>query len=203
MKNLFAIFLFLFSSPLFSQKDTSKYDRKEEIIDNNKRYRIHNNYLTVGPGFGSSNIRVSEQSIIGLDFNFHIRKQYFQAGILMSGNKFLSNNNLAAHLCYGYRKETNKYNFAFYGGVSYNEGIIPPMIVGGDTISAKLFRTYGFYANIQYIFKITYDIGFGGEAFAEFNKHQAFGGIKFILFFSGAYQGKAKVYNQHVKKKKS
>lgn len=203
MKKIVTLLFLSIISLGFAQKDTSAYDRKEEILDNNKRYRIHNNYLTVGAGFGSSSLRFSEQAIIGLDFNFHIRRQYFQAGILMSGNKFLSNNNLAGHLCYGYRKETNKYNFAFYAGPSYNEGIIPPKIEGTDTIAAKLFQTFGLYASIQYVFKITYDIGFGGEAFAEFNKYQTFGGVKVILFFSGAYQGKAKVYNQHVKKKKN
>jgi len=202
LRLLVLIFLIGLSENYTAQKDTARYDRKEEIIDKGKRYRVHNSYLTFGPGFGSSTLRIQEQSIIGIDFIFHIKRQHFSMGVLMSGNKFLSNNNLGAHIGYGYRKETEKYNFAVFAGPSYNEGIIPPSIVGGDTLPPRLYKAFGVYANIHYIYKLTYDMGIGGELFADFNQTQQFGGIKLIVFFSGAYQGKAKIYNKHVRQRK-
>lgn len=185
-----------------AQRDTSAYDRLEEIIHDKKRYRIHNNYLSIGAGYNASSIREREQATIGIDFNFHIRRTYFQAGILMSGERFMSNNNVQAHFGYGYRKETEKYNFAFYAGPSYNTGIIPPIFREKDTLPPRIFDAFGIYANVQYAFKLTYDIGIGFEAFAEYNKVQTYGGIKTILFFSGSYRGKAKLFNRHVKPKK-
>ncbi len=205
MKQLVVIFAsIIFFSNGFSQTNTKndEYDREEEIIHDKKRYRLHNNYLSVGAGYNYSSIREREQATIGVDFNFHIRRQYFQAGILMSGERFLSNNSIQGHLGYGYRKETEKYNFAFYAGPSYNTGIIPPVFREKDTLPARIFDAFGVYANVHYAFKLTYDIGIGFEAFSEFNQEQAYGGIKAIMFFSGSYRGKAKIYNKHVKPKK-
>ncbi len=202
MHKITCIILLLYSLIGLAQRDTSRYDRREEIIDKGKRYRIHNNYLSFGAGYASSSLWINEQAIIGIDFNFHIRRQYFNSGIYMSGNRFLSNNNVGAHLGYGYRKENEKYNFAFYAGPSYNEGVIPPQIKAGDTLPAKLYKAFGLYANIHYIYKLTYDIGIGGELFADFNQVRRTAGIKLIMFFSGAYQGKAKIYNKYVRKPK-
>jgi hypothetical protein len=202
LKRIFAILLFLFCLTGAAQKDTSKYDRREEIISDAKRYRIHNNYLTAGFGYSKSTIRKSEQSTLGIDFNFHIKRQHFQAGILMSGNQFLSNNNLQGHIGYGYRIENEKSNIAFFAGPSYNTGVIDPVFRDTDTIPAHFYDAIGFYANVSYIHKLTYDIGIGLEAILEINKIQALIGIKAVLLFSGSYQGKSRVYNKHVKPKR-
>src|SRR4051812_31200796 len=77
-----------------------KYDRKEEIIYSGKRYRIHNNYMTIGAGILTSSIRTGSQKALGIDLQFHIRRQHFQTGVLMSGPAFGDNNNVQGHLCY-------------------------------------------------------------------------------------------------------
>ncbi len=199
MKNFLVILLILSSFKSFSQRDTSKYDRLEEIIDNDKRYALHNNYLQAGAGFGGSTIRKGEQSFIGIDYVFHIKRQHFQLGFLMSGDKFLSNNNLSGHFGYCYRIENENRNIAFTLGIAQNKGAIAAHIDGQDTIAELQYRNTGAYLSASYIKKITYDIGIGIELFGELNQTQQFFGIKGVLFFSGAYRGKAKIYNRHVK----
>lgn len=199
-KYIIIIFCFL-QSIAFSQRDTSKYDRLEEIIHRDKRYAIHNNYLSAGFGFAYSSVRDLEQSVIGIDYVFHIKRNHFQAGFLMSGKEFLSNNNLQGHFCYGYRKEDEKRNIAFFGGLSYNTGVLPPIYRETDTVPARFYDAAGIYLSASYIKKMSYDIGFGLEGIIEINSVQVFGGIKAIVFFSGAYRGKAKIYNKHVKRR--
>lgn len=199
MKKLFLIYITLSSLHSFAQRDTSKYDRLEEVLDNDKRYAIHNNYLQAGAGFAYSNLRKSEQSVIGIDYFFHIKRTHFQVGFLMSGDKFLSNNNLSGHLGYCYRIEDFKKNVAFTAGISQNKGAIAAHINGNDTILELQYRNTGIYLSASYIKKLTYDIGIGVELIGEFNQTQQFIGIKGVLFFSGAYRGKAKIYNRHVK----
>lgn len=199
MKKIFVIFITLCSFNSFSQRDTSKYDRLEEIIDDNKRYAIHNNYLQVGAGFGGSTIRKKEQSTIGIDFIFHIKRQHFQVGFIMSGDEFLSNNNLSGHFGYCYRLENEKRNIAFTIGIAQNKGAIAAHIDGLDTIAELQYRNTGAYISASYIKKLTYDIGIGVELIGEFNQTQQFFGVKGVLYFSGAYRGKAKIYNRHVK----
>lgn len=186
----------------YAQKDTSKYDRLEEVIDLDKRYALHNNYLSAGFGLSYSNVRDKEQSTLGIDYVFHIRREHFQVGFLMSGNEFLSNNNLQGHIGYGYRKENEKYNIAFFGGPSISTGVLPPKYNATDTIPAHFYEAFGFYGSAAYIHKLAYDIGIGLEAIIEVNTTQVFGGVKAVLFFSGAYRGKAKVFNRHVKRRR-
>lgn len=202
MKNLLVIFLLICSLKGAAQRDTSKYNRKDELLHDEKRYAIHNNYLTAGPGLASSNIRNYEQKVIGIDFTFHIRRQHFQAGVLMSGDEFLGNNNLSGHFGYCYRIENEKRNIAFFGGISQNKGAIPKHInESGDTIPIFYYRNTGVYLSASYIKKFTYDIGIGIELFADLNQTQQMVGGKVIMFFSGAYRGKEKLFNRYVKRR--
>jgi hypothetical protein len=201
LKKISIIFFLFVSAFNYAQRDTSKYDRLEEIIDNDKRYALHNNYLSVGFGLSASNVRDREQSTLGIDYVFHIKREHFQVGFLMSGDRFLSNNNLQAHACYGYRIENEKHNIAFFGGPSFNTGVLPPKYNETDTIPARFYEAIGLYLSASYIHKLTYDIGIGIEGIFEVNSTQVFGGIKASIFFSGAYRGKSKIYNKHVKRK--
>ena len=175
-----------------------KYFRKEEIIHNGKRYRIHNSYLTIGGGYVLSSIRKTAQSARGVDFHFPIRKLHFQTGAMISGQSFSSNNNVQAHLGYGWRKEKNVSNLALYVGPTFFTG------VKGDTASSSQFyQGFGAYVSVQAATKFSYDIGIGAEAFAEVSGIQSMIGIKFIAFFSGAYRGPKKNYNPNVRSENS
>lgn len=177
------------------------YRKNEEIIFDGKRYRIHNNYVTLGGGVSLSSIRHGQQRTAGADFHFHIRRQYFQTGVLLSGYQFFANNHFQFHACYGYRKESLTSNFAVYGG--------PTFYQGGELIPGQRERYYGgigLYLSAQAVHKITYDVGAGVEIFADIGfrhgrsgREQALAGVKFIVFFSGSYRGPKRNYNPNVR----
>ncbi len=170
------------------------YNRKEEILYQNKRYRIHNNYLTLGGGFLGSTLRDDVQNVVAADYQFHIRRQHFQIGAMMSGEEFLSNNYTQVHLGYGYRIEKYTSNYAAFLGPTYFSGV-----AGKVGQPADFFSGFGFYASVQAVYKLAYDIGLGAELFAEINYKQSMVGIKFIAFFSGAYRGAKKRVNPNVR----
>ncbi len=197
------LFLFLFFIGIQSfqgqEKDSSSskrrpFNRKEEILFENNRYRIHNNYLTLGAGFVESTLRENTQLTVAVDYQFRIRYQKFQVGGMMSGDELFSNNYLQAHAGYGWRKENNKTNFATFIGPTYFSGV-----AGKSGQEPDLFTGFGVYASIQAVLKIKYDIGIGVELFGEVNYKQNYFGIKFIAFFSGSYRGVKKRVNPNVR----
>lgn len=165
-----------------------RYNRKEEVLYDGKRYRVHNNYLTAGGGFAMASNRKDVQKAVAVDFQFHIRRQHFQAGVMMAGDAFLSNNHVQAHVGYGFRREKRTSNFAIFAGPTYFTGVEG---TPGITLP-QFYDGFGAYASAQAITKFTYDIGFGVELFGEINYKQTIGGLKFIFFFSGAYRGTKK-----------
>lgn len=170
------------------------YDRKEEIIFDGKRYRIHNNYFTIGVGVLESSIRDQSQKTIGADYQFHIKRQQFQVGAMMSGDDLFGNNNTQVHLGYGYRIEKNTSNLAFFGGPTYFTGV--EGVVGSP---ANFYDGFGAYLSAQAVYKLKYDIGIGLELFGEISYKQGMGGLKIIVFFSGSYRGLKKNYNPNVR----
>ncbi|MDI1355482.1 MAG: hypothetical protein PSX36_11210 [bacterium] len=176
--------------------DTVKlpYFKKEEIIFEGKRYRIHNNYLTAGAGFGASSSRSTAQKNLALDYQFHIRMQQFQTGVLISGNDFGSTNFTQLHVGYGYRLEKNKTNFAFFAGPTYFTGVM-----GDTSTTAVIFDGFGLYSSVQVVYKVVYDIGLGLELFSDINYKQRMFGVKIIAFFSNAYRGPKRNINPNVR----
>jgi hypothetical protein len=211
------IFFILLSSVSFSQTDSTlpkktggevlhhvsseePYDRKEEIIYDNKRYRKHNSYVTLGAGYLSSTIRKDISKTIGVDFQFHIREQHFQIGGNISGLNFGDNNNTQVHLGYGKRWEKNQTNYAVFGGLCAFTGVVGIADPDSAELTIPLFYDgMGLYISAQAVTKFSYDIGLGLEAFAEVSPKQSLVGLKVILYFSGAYRGPKKNYNPHVR----
>lgn len=224
IKKVLFIIVLVSSFQCFSQKEKPKerptYYRKEEILYAGKRYRLWNNYITAGGGIMGSSIRSKEQKNIGINYHFHIQRHYFQAGVMMSGEDFLSNNQVQGHLGYGLRKETTKLNMAAFGGLTYFNGVIGRTDTTGNPYP-EYYSGAGVYVSGQIITKLSYDIGIGLEVFAEFNKYQQVpinyrwyegapvfkksgdiqtnAGFRVILYFSGAYRGLKKNYNPHVR----
>lgn len=182
------------------EKDLKKeekppYNRKEEMIYDGKRYRIHNCYVSGGGGFSKSTIRNIAQKNVGIDFQFPIRHLHFQTGVMASGDAFGSDNNRQLHVGYGLRRETRLNNLAAYVGPTYFLG------VRGDTTTGPPINYQGFggYLCIQAVTKLTYDIGLGIELFTELSGTQSIFGFKIIAFFSGAYRGPKKNFNPNVR----
>lgn len=200
MKFRSLVLMIVWAGDLLGQKDIlvpkeqPPYDRKEEIIFENKRYRIHNNFITLGGGYLGSSIREDVQRCVNADFQFHIRLHHFQIGAMMSGEEFLSNNNTQVHLGYGLRRENNGSNLAAFIGPTYFTGV-----QGAVGQPAVFYDGFGLYVCGQAIYKLAYDIGLGVELFLETGQKYTQGGIKFVAYFSGAYRGAKKKFNPHVK----
>jgi hypothetical protein len=169
------------------------YDRKKEIRLEGKKYRIYNNYVTLGAGPGYNSAWKSVFLVSGADFNFRIQKARFQAGTYLQGQNFNTRQQIQLHFGGGYRKESYKYFWAAYGGFSYSIGSYPRSFVsdftGKDTTIYPTMREPGLYAAAQLFYKLKFDYGIGATVFGDVNGKQYVAGIRIELFFSGAYRG--------------
>jgi hypothetical protein len=170
-------------------KRDSSYNKKKEIIVNGKRFRVYNDWMNMGVGEGFNSALPTTQSILDVDFHFHITDKYFQLGTFLSGDRFLSFNNYNIHGCFGLRREDAKVNKFICLGPSYSWGF---PYLGGGNYSEGSYHAVGVYAEGEWIFKVAYDLGIGVSAFADWNSRQTVGGLRLDLYFSGAYRGERK-----------
>jgi hypothetical protein len=167
------------------------FDKKKEIVLQNKRYRIYNNYLTAGAGKCFNSGWKELELCTAFDFNFHIQKKYFQVGGTLVGPALWNNNCLQIHVGWGYRFERCNYQLAAYGGLSSSSGYY---LQQTDSVTYKIkMNTIGAYVALQCFYKLKFDYGIGLSAFFDINAKQTLTGIKLELFFSGAYRGFKKI----------
>jgi hypothetical protein len=205
-RNLVIFLFFVLCCPKISfAQDTSQYKLQEnfkrEIIIGDKRFRVYNNWFSGGGGLGINTEIPYVQTVIAVNLNFHIRRYYFRLGGMMTGDNFGQWNNYQLHAGWiPYRKETEKYNLAMLGGISYLTGY---KFVGIDQNHLHVYNTAhpyavpGGYAEIQYIRKIYYDAGIGGAIFVNVNDKNTIVGIRADLYLSGAYKGYVKGREPH------
>lgn len=160
-----------------------------EFVIDNKRFQFYNNWINIGIG-AQQNLTYG----IGLgfagsaDFNFHIKREYFQVGAMLTGEHMRAYNNYQVHVGYGKRFEDKDVHVAGFAGISYSTGY------GRDSDSTynRPYNQPGLYIEGEIVKKISYDIGLGGSLFADWNTEQSMMGARFILYFSGAFRGKKK-----------
>lgn len=160
-----------------------------EFVIDNKRFQFYNNWINIGIG-AQQNLTFG----IGLgfagsaDFNFHIKREYFQVGAMLTGEHMRAYNNYQIHVGYGKRFEDKDVHVAGFAGISYSTGY------GRDSDSTynRHYNQPGLYIEGEIVKKISYDIGLGGSLFADWNNEQSMMGARFILYFSGAFRGKKK-----------
>ncbi|MBN8701732.1 MAG: hypothetical protein J0M08_01590 [Bacteroidetes bacterium] len=183
-------YLCIKTQPLFSQqKPAQEDDIKKEIIFDGKRYRTYSNWLSFGGGPAIKEKSKSTQFAADISYNFHIKKEYFQVGVTVSGDKFGVNNNILWHGAYGKRKETTKYCWSTWGGVSYASYY--PYVDSLNGYLRKTTTSPGIYVATQFIGKLKYDIGLGPSAFfSYYADKQYIVGLRIDVFFSGSYRGK-------------
>lgn len=213
LKNYFCILgicFTLFFAPVYAQKDTvingkhykaiDSNDSKQTVnkhqipldsafIIDNKHFQYYNNWINIGIGAQQNLTYSSGLGFAGsLDFNFHIKRTYFQLGAQLTGESVNSYNNYQIHLGYGKRFEDKDFHLAAFAGVSFSSGY------GRDTDSTynRRYNEPGLYIEGEIVKKISYDIGIGGSLFADWNKEQSMIGARFVLYFSGAFTGKKK-----------
>ncbi len=170
-----------------------EYSRKKEIKIDGKRYRIYNNYVTIGAGKGYNSGWKDMLFTPAIDFNFHLQKIWFQTGGLLQGQSYGNNQLIQFHLCVGYRKESYKYFWAAYGGLSYTDGYNPiklrDMSGKDSSIGIIHFKETGLYVALQAFYKVKFDYGIGLTLFGDVNQKQSTVGARIELFFSGAFRG--------------
>lgn len=190
MKKL--IFLLSFMLPVFlPAQDTTKYKQQEnfkrEIVIGDKRYRVYDNWVSAGVGgaYHSNNPRT--QFLLGLNFNFHIKRPYFRAGLMASGDSYGQWNNFQAHLGYiPIRRQTEKTHYAVITSISYSRGY--RFLYAGHYYPIA-YNEVGFYAEFQFVRKIEYTTGFGGAVFFDLNRKNLIAGLRLDGYLSGAYRG--------------
>lgn len=193
---LLFLFLILFAPKISFGQDTARFKPQEnfkrEIVINNKRFRVYNNWFSGGAGPGYNTANPYLQLVIGVNLNFHIHQHYFRLGGTISGDNFGSKNDFQLHAGWiPYRKETEKYNLAVVAGPSYSTGykyIFPGHVYD----NGNPYSEFGGYAEIQWIKKIYFDVGVGGAFFINVNAQNTIMGIRFDIFLSGAYKGYVK-----------
>lgn len=160
------------------------------FILNDKRLKYYNSWVTGGAGV-QQNLKYTKRKVGfagGLDFNFHIKQQYFQLGTIITGEKFGFYDNYQFHLGYGKRYEDKDFHASGFVGISYSTGYGK---IDSTGTYERPFKAPGIYIEGQFVKKISYDVGIGVSIFADYNQEQAIAGARLILYFSGAYKGKA------------
>jgi len=187
-----AIFIFVFCvffiDCVFAQSDSISFNIKEEVAFDGKRYRVHNSWLSFGAGPNYNTKWPKDEKNIGADFSFFIKQHYFRLGGFISGTDFTISNNYSIHLCYGLRKETNKYNLSAFVGPS--SSYFRRQLSDSTTHNLRtVYNELGAHICLEAIYKIKYDIGLGGQIFCDYNRVQMIYGVRLIAYFSGAYRG--------------
>lgn len=190
-KLLYSLLLITLALPAAAQepvKDEKPDFRAEQVIDG-KRFKVYNNWLSGGAGVGY-NSKVPQLQFVGqVDFNFHIKGNYFQLGLILAGDEFGDYNNSIFHAGYGKRKETRYYNLSAFGGLSFTKGFNK---YGSVYDVNNPYKEPGLYFNAQAIKKVSYDVGIGLGFVADVNMKRSLAGVTAIVYFSGAYKGKKK-----------
>ncbi len=106
----------------------------------------------------------------------------------MSGADFMLSNNYSFHLCYGLRKETEKYNLSAFIGPS-SSYFRRPLSDSSTHNLATVYNEIGAHICVEAIYKVKYDIGIGGQIFCDYNQVQMVYGVRLVAYFSGAYRG--------------
>jgi hypothetical protein len=186
---LFIIGWLTYPTLVLCQKLTEEDDLKKEIIYDGKRYKVYSNWVSFGGGPALKVTSKSTQFAGDISYSFHLKKEYFQLGVLVSGDRFGENNNIMWHGAYGKRFENTKYCWATWAGLTYAS--YKPYIDSSATYSRKINTSPGIYIASQFFGKLKYDIGIGPSAFFSyyFDKQYLLG-LRIDLLFSGAYKGK-------------
>jgi hypothetical protein len=201
LKTLFIFaFCLFFANLCFAQSDTAAFNHKKEIVYDGKRYRVYNSWLSVGAGAGYNSKWPKDEKNIAADFSISIKKHYFRLGGFESGTDFTANNNYSFHLCYGIRKETEKYNLSAFIGPSTSY-FRRPLSDSTNYNLARVYNAVGGYAVVEAVYKLKYDVGVGGQIFCDYNPIQMVYGVRLIVYFSGAYRGIKYGYHAPAKKK--
>ena len=206
IKLVFILFVFLPVSKMSGQGRLNMPGFEDTVIQN-KIYHPYANYLLVSYGVGFNFREHNSEQAGSVFYTFRFKKNFFRVGYSVVSRNFVLSRTLQklndVALLYGKRIETPTANFSFFAGITYSYGTYFYFYSPDDknTKVYMMFRKPGLYAELELTKKIFYDIGAGVSIFGTFNNaykdyyslsnSSFYGavGIKFNVYFSGAYKG--------------
>jgi len=181
----FCIFVLYINS--YAQED------KEFVIDSTI-FKRGSNWITLSVGTGYNFGLKSQETNADISFQLQIKKICFQTGYHITSDEFFLNRSLQKlndlHVGVGIRRENTSTNLAVFGGPSYSFGSSFDGYNSNSIKTYKTFKTVGFYSDIQFTYKLFYDVGLGISLYSSLCKSYQVIGVQLHLYFSGAYKGK-------------
>ena len=205
MKRFFLIIIplsFIWSVSVFAQegedesfqvfgKDTVYPLRDGRFILNERIYKKNSPYLTMAYGAGYNiNKSTIEQNLL-ISYHHFIRNVGLSIGYHASSDiqvwwrSYQKQNDL--FLAGGWRLEGLRYNLGVFAGPSLAYGSYVAWSDEHEGNRAYGFTTLGGVAELQFTYRIFYDIGVGLSLYGSYNKDYAVAGAQVHLFFSTAY----------------
>jgi len=204
MKNFFLLLIplsFAFASPVIAQVDeedasTNKRDTviridERRFIYKGKIYKDNSPYFTLGYGVGRNLGKSNYEQNMTLSYHHFVKGVGLGIGFHTSSDdkiwwrSYQKMNDL--HLMVGKRWDGVRFNLSAFAGPSYSYG----SYVGYNDVREREwaygYNTVGAVVELQFTYRIFYDVGVGLTAYSSMNKHTKVVGTQFHLFFSTAY----------------
>jgi len=161
------------------------------ILFNEKIYKENSPYLTLAYGFGNNFTQGGlEQDMmityhhfigdIGLGIGYHASSDI---QVWMKSWHKLNDFWLGA----GWRYERLRYNLSIFAGPALAYGQYIEWDVDEQKDLSNYFRTFGGVAEIQFTYRLLYDVGVGVSLYGSMNKLYTVAGAQVHLFFSTAF----------------
>ncbi len=172
-------------------KDTVIQIDDNRFIYRSKIYKKNTPYVTLGYGAG---MNLGKKTI---EQNMTISYHYFIKGLGVGLGYHTSKDDkvwwrshqtlIDYHLLVGKRWDGVKYNIAGFVGPSFAKGEYITYVEEVEEDRYFPFSTFGFEAELQYTYRLLYDVGIGISAYTSLNKYTQVVGAQLHLFFSTAY----------------
>lgn len=188
----------------YTQVETKNPD--SEFILKGNHFVPRRPWVTIGLGYGYNFSESMGEPNFFMDFLYQFKDKYqcIGAGYLTSRDQFLDHGNQSLflphsyvrhstnslHALYGWRIERMRHNFAFSAGPAYNWGYRHSHIDSLGRPYHEAYREIGLYANLQYSFKIFYDIGTGLSLWGSYSSHYKVMGLSWHIYLSSAFKRK-------------
>ncbi|MFO7791132.1 MAG: hypothetical protein ACQES1_10740 [Bacteroidota bacterium] len=181
------------NKPVRSTEPLSKWEKRfPQIRIGDKIYQTGSNWFTAGFGPGRSTTLREDHLNMALAYHFRYKPIYFKIGYHYTDEKFFLHNrlqNITFHNDFvgavGIRHEERYFNLAFFVGPTLAYGSIARP---DDSSIADKYLALGVIPEIQLTFKFFYDVGIGTSLYGSFNKYHQCIGLRFHVYFSGAYR---------------
>ncbi len=204
MKNFFLFLIplsFAFASPVIAQveeedellgsRDTLIHIDERRFIYKGNIYRQNSPYFTMGYGVGMNLGKESVEQNTTFSYHHFVKGIGIGLGYHMSSDGktwWRSYQKLKdLHFMLGKRWEGVHHNLSLFAGPSYAHGSYIGWNEEFGENRAYDFRTAGMVAEVQYSYRIFYDIGLGISAYTSLNKFTKVVGGQIHIFFSTAF----------------